>query len=114
MTLPTPKLSNEWLIRLLFASTSCIGTGATMYAGQWWAFMKDAPTRSEMQSLVSASVSSAPFPWNRDKAVVERDIQQLQESVSRITDSLEDFTRAANDQALAVRELQTLLRKDKS
>lgn len=110
MTLPTPKLSNEWLIRLLFAASSALCTGASMYAAQWWLFLKDAPTRAEVKQEIRDEVSRSP--WVSDKPVVMATLAELTRNAAQAQAGQDRIVDAINDQALAIRELQTLIRKD--
>ena len=110
VTLPTPKLSNEWLIRLLFAAMSCIGTGATMYFSQWWAFLKDAPSRAEMDQRISEKVNSGP--WVQERPTILSELKIISNGLLELKLGQKDAVDAAADQALAIRELQTLIKKD--
>ena len=110
VSIPKVNLSNEWLMRLLFAAASCIGTGAAMYATQWWAFLKDAPSRAEVDRAIDEAVKNGP--WIQERPVVLAKLESISALLSDLKAGQARSVEAANDQALAIRELQTLIKKD--
>lgn len=110
VSLPPLKLSNEWLVRLLFAAASCIGTGATMYASQWWAFLKDAPSRAEVDRKIAEKVASGP--WVQERPTVLAELKIISNGLNDLKSGQLKAADAISDQALAIRELQTLIKKD--
>ena len=111
MSIPPVKLSNEWLIRLLFAMASALATGGSMYAAQWWLFLKDAPSRAEVKQEIRDEVSRSP--WIADKPSVMATLNELTRTVARFQEGQDRIISAINEQALAVRELQTLIKKER-
>lgn len=89
---------------------SCIGTGGTMYLTQWWAFLKDAPSRAEVDKRIDEKVSAGP--WVQERPTILSELKVISSGLSELKAGQKDAVDAANDQALAIRELQTLIKKE--
>lgn len=89
-------MKNDWTTRLLCTVSGMLLTLAGTYATQYFAFMKDSPSRTDVAAMIKESMDNGPYMKEREMLkktleAIERNQERNYTEISRMNGNLADL-----------------------